>query len=80
MVVFLKSTHSSGPVFYQIKKPAYWPDLTYVVELPGTAPGSNWYGRILLTGTPLVRKNATGRVCLARMPREAEEKAAKGCI
>ncbi len=37
-------------------------------------------GRILLTGTPLVRKNVTGRVCLARTPQEAAEKAAVGCI
>ena len=34
----------------------------------------------MLTGTPLVRRNATGRVCLARTPREAAEKAAEGCI
>ena len=37
-------------------------------------------GRILLSGTPLVRKNASGKVCLAHTPQAALEKATKGCI
>ena len=37
-------------------------------------------GKIMLSGTPLVRKNASGRVCLARTPQAALEKATEGCI
>ncbi|MDO4786088.1 MAG: pyruvate kinase [Fretibacterium sp.] len=37
-------------------------------------------GKILLSGTPLVRRNATGKVCLARTPQTALEKGHEGCI
>ena len=37
-------------------------------------------GKILLSGTPLVRRNATGKVCLARTPQMALEKGHEGCI
>ncbi len=37
-------------------------------------------GTILLTGTPLSHKNAVGKVCVARTPQEAIDKAEEGCI
>ncbi|NLL37221.1 MAG: pyruvate kinase, partial [Fretibacterium sp.] len=37
-------------------------------------------GRILLSGIPLVRKNYTGRVCLAQTPQAAWDKATEGCV
>jgi pyruvate kinase len=37
-------------------------------------------GEILLLGVPLVRKNATGRVCVVRDIRDLEEKITDGCI
>ena len=49
------------------------PGSTNVVEVLTT-------GTILLSGTPLSHKNATGKVCIARTPQEALEKATPGCI
>ena len=49
------------------------PGSTNVVEVLTT-------GQILLSGTPLSHKNATGKVCIARTPQEAIEKATPGCI
>jgi pyruvate kinase len=49
------------------------PGTTNMVEVLTT-------GRILLTGVPLVRKNATGRVRVVRDFRTAEEKVVDGCI
>ena len=49
------------------------PGSTNVVEVLTT-------GTILLSGTPLSHKNATGKVCIARTPQEAIEKATPGCI
>lgn len=49
------------------------PGSTNVVEVLTT-------GTILLSGTPLSHKNATGKVCIARTPEEAIEKATPGCI
>ena len=37
-------------------------------------------GKILLSGTPLVRKNATGKVCVVHDPRNIEEKITEGCV
>ncbi|MBQ9565462.1 MAG: pyruvate kinase [Synergistaceae bacterium] len=37
-------------------------------------------GTIILSGTPLSHKNASGKVCIARTPKEAMEKASPGCI
>ncbi|MDR1379504.1 MAG: pyruvate kinase [Synergistaceae bacterium] len=37
-------------------------------------------GEILLMGVPLVRKNATGKVCVVRDIRDLEEKISDGCI
>ncbi|MDY6399201.1 MAG: pyruvate kinase [Synergistales bacterium] len=49
------------------------PGSTNVVEVLTT-------GIILLSGTPLSNKNATGKVCIARTPEEALEKVTPGCI
>lgn len=49
------------------------PGSTNVVEVLTT-------GTILLSGTPLSQKNAVGKVCIARTPQEAIEKATPGCI
>lgn len=49
------------------------PGSTNVVEVLTT-------GQILLSGTPLSHKNASGKVCIARTPQEAIEKATEGCI
>ena len=49
------------------------PGSTNVVEVLTT-------GTILLSGTPLSHRNATGKVCIARTPQEAIEKATPGCI
>ncbi len=49
------------------------PGSTNVVEVLTT-------GTILLSGTPLSHKNASGKVCIARTPQEAIEKATPGCI
>ena len=49
------------------------PGTTNMVEVLTT-------GKILLTGVPLVRKNATGRVCIVRTPQNIEEKISDGCI
>ena len=49
------------------------PGSTNVVEVLTT-------GTILLSGTPLSHKNATGKVCIARTPQEALTKATEGCI
>ncbi len=49
------------------------PGSTNVVEVLTT-------GQVLLSGTPLSHKNATGKVCIARTPEEAIEKAEEGCI
>ncbi len=49
------------------------PGSTNVVEVLTT-------GTILLSGTPLLHKNAVGKVCIARTPQEAIEKATPGCI
>lgn len=49
------------------------PGSTNVVEVLTT-------GQILLSGTPLSHKNASGKVCIARTPQEAIEKATPGCI
>ena len=49
------------------------PGSTNVVEVLTT-------GTILLSGTPLSHKNATGKVCIARTPQEAIEKVTPGCI
>jgi len=37
-------------------------------------------GEIILTGVSLVKKNACGKVCVARDAKEAEEKVTDGCI
>ena len=37
-------------------------------------------GKVLLSGIPLVRKNYTGKVCIASTPKMAMEKAEDGCI
>ena len=37
-------------------------------------------GTILLSGTPLSQKNASGKVCIARTSEEAIEKVTPGCI
>ena len=49
------------------------PGSTNVVEVLTT-------GQILLSGTPLSHKNATGKVCIARTPQEAIDKVTQGCI
>ncbi len=49
------------------------PGSTNVVEVLTT-------GTVLLSGTPLLRKNATGKICIARTPEEALTKATEGCI
>ncbi len=49
------------------------PGSTNVVEVLTT-------GTILLSGTPLSHKNASGKVCIARTPQEAIEKVTPGCI
>ena len=49
------------------------PGSTNVVEVLTT-------GTILLSGTPLSHKNASGKVCIARTPEEALEKVTPGCI
>ena len=49
------------------------PGSTNVVEVLTT-------GTILLSGTPLSQRNAVGKVCIARTPKEALEKATPGCI
>lgn len=49
------------------------PGSTNVVEVLTT-------GTILLSGTPLSHKNAVGKVCIARTPKEAIDKATPGCI
>ena len=37
-------------------------------------------GTIILSGTPLLNKNASGPVCIAHTPQEAMEKATPGCV
>lgn len=49
------------------------PGSTNVVEVLTT-------GTILLSGTPLSHKNASGKVCIARTPQEAISKVTPGCI
>ena len=49
------------------------PGSTNVVEVLTT-------GVILLSGTPLSHRNAVGKVCIARTPKEAIEKATPGCV
>lgn len=49
------------------------PGTTNMVEVLTT-------GKILLTGVPLVRKNATGKVCILRTPQDIEKKVSDGCI
>ena len=49
------------------------PGSTNVVEVLTT-------GTILLSGTSLSHKNAVGKVCIARTPQEALDKATPGCI
>ena len=49
------------------------PGSTNVVEVLTT-------GTILLSGTPLSHKNASGKVCIARTPQEAIDKVTPGCI
>ena len=49
------------------------PGSTNVVEVLTT-------GTILLSGTPLSHKNVSGKVCIARTPKEAIDKATPGCI
>ena len=49
------------------------PGSTNVVEVLTT-------GTILLSGTPLSTRNAVGKVCIARTPQEAIEKATPGCV
>lgn len=49
------------------------PGSTNVVEVLTT-------GTILLSGTPLSRRNASGKVCIARTSQEAVDKAEPGCI
>ena len=49
------------------------PGSTNVVEVLTT-------GTILLSGTPLSHKNASGKVCIARTPQEALDKVTQGCI
>ena len=49
------------------------PGSTNVVEVLTT-------GQVLLSGTPLSHKNASGKVCIARTPQEAIEKVTPGCI
>ena len=49
------------------------PGTTNMVEVLTT-------GKILLTGIPLVRKNATGKVCVVHDPQKVEEKITDGCI
>ena len=49
------------------------PGSTNVVEVLTT-------GTVLLSGTPLSHKNASGKVCIARTPQEAIDKATPGCI
>lgn len=49
------------------------PGSTNVVEVLTT-------GTILLSGTPLSHKNAVGKVCIARTPKEALDKVTHGCI
>ena len=49
------------------------PGSTNVVEVLTT-------GTVLLSGTPLSHKNVSGKVCIARTPKEAIDKATPGCI
>lgn len=49
------------------------PGTTNMVEVLTT-------GRILLTGVPLVRRNATGRVRILLTPQDIEDKVVDGCI
>ena len=49
------------------------PGSTNVVEVLTT-------GQVLLSGTPLSHKNASGKVCIARTPQEAIDKVTEGCI
>ena len=49
------------------------PGSTNVVEVLTT-------GQILLSGTPLSNKNAVGKVCIARTPKEAIDKVTPGCV
>ena len=49
------------------------PGSTNVVEVLTT-------GQILLSGTPLSHKNASGKVCIARSAQEAQTKVTPGCI
>lgn len=49
------------------------PGSTNVVEVLTT-------GTILLSGTPLSHRNAVGKVCIARTPKEAIDKATEGCV
>jgi pyruvate kinase len=49
------------------------PGTTNMVEVLTT-------GEILLAGVPLVRKNAIGKVCVIRDPRDLEKKVTDGCV
>ena len=49
------------------------PGSTNVVEVLTT-------GTILLSGTPLSTRNAVGKVCIARTPKEAIDKVTPGCV
>jgi pyruvate kinase len=49
------------------------PGTTNMVEVLTT-------GEVILSGTPLVRKNATGKVCVVRGPLDLKEKFDDGCI
>ena len=49
------------------------PGSTNVVEVLTT-------GTILLSGTPLSTRNAVGKVCIARTPKEALDKVTPGCV
>ena len=49
------------------------PGSTNVVEVLTT-------GTVLLSGTPLSHKNASGKVCIARTPQESIDKVTPGCI
>jgi pyruvate kinase len=49
------------------------PGTTNMVEVLTT-------GEILLAGTPLVRKNVKGKVCVIRDPQDLEKKVSDGCV
>jgi pyruvate kinase len=49
------------------------PGTTNMVEVLTT-------GEILLAGVPLVRKNASGKICVVRDPRDLEKQVSDGCV